>query len=82
MQTRETKQGLDDSAVFWGFWWGLLIGVGVALWQLPKDIAATRQKVWAQSESLRKQIQSDPITESLNEGKALARQVRQDAQAN
>jgi gas vesicle protein len=72
--------GLDDGALFWGFLIGLLMGAAAALFRVPRSGDAMRQQINDLGHNLRHKIESavptDPIAESISEGKAAARRRR------
>jgi gas vesicle protein len=73
------EDALDSGVLVSGFVVGLLIGAVFALFRAPKK-GVIRQQLTETGETLRQKIEaavpSDPIAESLAEGKAAARRRR------
>lgn len=70
--TNETpRTRLDDNAVFWGFIFGLVFGGITAFFWVPRRGEETRRQI---REAV---TPTDTVAESLAEGKAAARQHRQ-----
>ena len=76
MRPRENRE-LDGGLLIFGIIAGLIIGGLVALFTVPKSGRAFRESVGETGQNLRTSIEealpSDPIAESLAEGKAAAR---------
>ncbi|HVU14233.1 MAG TPA: YtxH domain-containing protein [Phototrophicaceae bacterium] len=74
---RNGQNELDGGLLIFGIMAGLLIGGLVALFTVPKSGRAFRQSVGETGQNLRSTLEdalpSDPIAESLAEGKAAAR---------
>ncbi len=71
-------EGLDQGSVIAGLLMGLVLGAVVALFRVRRSGAETRQQL---GEGLRGQLEeaitiSDPVAESIAEGKAAARRRR------
>jgi len=64
---------LEDAAVFWGMVLGILVGAIWALFNLPSQLQEVREQVLEQGKALRDQITTDTVTESLEQGKSMAR---------
>jgi gas vesicle protein len=64
---------LEDGSVFWGIVLGVLIGAIWALFNLPSQLQEVREQVLEQGKVLRDQITTDTVTESLEQGKSMAR---------
>lgn len=72
---------LDGEKVFWGFFFGLLVGAVAALFVSPRSGTETRRQLTESSQQLREKIEatvtpSDPVADSIAEGKAAARRRR------
>lgn len=78
-QNRE-KGGLDSTALGCGFVIGLLLGGIGALFKAPKNLSISRKQLTETGQTLRSKLESvaptDPIAESIAEGKAAARRRR------
>jgi gas vesicle protein len=74
------QDSLDEQAIFWGFFFGLLIGAVVALFTSPQSGKTTRQQISSAGQNMREKLESaapaDPLADSLAEGKAAARRRR------
>jgi len=64
---------LEDATVFWGMVLGILVGAIWALFNLPSQLQEVREQVLEQGKALRDQITTDTVTESLEQGKSMAR---------
>ena len=82
---RQERFELDGGMTFWGVLVGLAAGALYALLNAPRSGAATRHQITSAvnetSETIRERIDAvvpstDPITESIAEGKAAARRRR------
>ena len=77
---KNQNEGLDTSTLIIGFIIGLLTGGIAALFRAPGKEQPLGQQISETSNLLRNKLesfaQSDPISESLAEGKAAARQRR------
>lgn len=67
------QRRLEEGAVFWGIVLGMLVGAAWALFNLPSQVQEARQQVLQQGKALRDQITTDTVTESLEQGKSMAR---------
>ncbi len=72
---------IDGEKVFWGFFFGLAVGAVAALFASPRSGSETRQQLTESGQQLREKIEAtvtptDPVAESLAEGKAAARRRR------
>lgn len=81
MTQQSDPQGLDSGALLWGFIIGLVIGGLVALFRVPQSGVQTRQQINETSQIVRDKVEatiipSDPIAESIAEGKEAARRRR------
>lgn len=74
------NEGLDSTPLIAGFVLGLLAGVVAALFRTPSERQPIGQQISETGTLLRNKLeaitQADPISESLAEGKAAARQRR------
>lgn len=72
--------GVDSGLLFGGFIIGLIAGGVVTLFRLPRSGSAVRKEIAEKGETLRDKldtvVQSDPLAESMAEGKAAARRRR------
>jgi gas vesicle protein len=74
----DDSHNLDDGAVFWGAILGFMAGAIVWFFNLPRRGIITRQTLRGAGDNLRERLEAtDPVTESIEEGKALARQRQQ-----
>jgi gas vesicle protein len=80
MTPEREKGGLDTAALGWGFVIGLLVGGIGALFKAPKHGMFSRSQLEEAGHNLRSKLESvvptDPIAESIAEGKAAARHRR------
>lgn len=70
---------LDNGLLFGGFIFGLLIGGIAALFRTPRSGSELRQQIADSGDTLRNKLEtavSDPLAESMAEGKAAARRRR------
>ncbi len=77
----ETQNDLDIGALIWGLIFGLIGGGLAALFFAPRSGTETRQQLSETSQQLREKLEAgltptDPVAESLAEGKAAARRRR------
>ncbi|MFQ3646325.1 MAG: hypothetical protein SNJ54_08010 [Anaerolineae bacterium] len=72
-----SKRKLDESTVLTGFVWGVLIGALVMFSRLPDAWLRRRQQLTNPAERRRLIRRIDPVTASIDEGRALAAQRRQ-----
>ncbi len=74
------NEGVDSGLLITGFVVGLAVGAVVGLFKAPKGGIQLRQQISENGENLRNRLEaivpSDPIAESLAEGKAAARRRR------
>jgi gas vesicle protein len=69
---------LDDGAVLWGAIVGFVVGAVVWFFNTPRRGLITRQALRGAGDNLRERLEaSDPVTDSIEEGKALAKQRQQ-----
>lgn len=74
----DNKQ-LDNGLLFGGFLFGLIIGGVAALFRTPRSGSEVRQQIAGSGDTLRNKLEtvvSDPLAESMAEGKAAARRRR------
>lgn len=77
-QQSNSLNRLDENAVLWGFLAGAVMGMVWWLWRVPRSGAATRAQISDAGQQLREKITpSDTVADSLAEGKAIARQHRE-----
>ncbi len=80
MTPERENGGLHPTALGWGFVIGLLVGGIGALFKAPKHIQISRSQLEETGQILRSKLESvvpsDPIAESIAEGKAAARRRR------
>lgn len=72
---------VDGESLLWGFVWGLLLGGLVGLFLIPRSGVENRRQLIASSRQIRQQLEdvvtpTDPVAESIAEGKAAARRRR------
>jgi gas vesicle protein len=71
------KRNLDNELLIFGIIGGLVIGGLVTLFTAPTSGVALRRQIGASGQSVRSTLQSviptDPVAESMAEGKAAAR---------
>lgn len=72
---------LDADSLFWGFIWGLALGGLLALFLSPRSGKENRQQITTSGQQIRRQVEeavtpTDPVAESIAEGKAAARRRR------
>jgi|GEM_PF-6147665 len=72
--SKRPKIHLHDASVFWGTIIGFLVGAIVWLFRVPKRGEDTRKDI---VETGRDIIERDPVKDSLEEGKTLAKQHQQ-----
>lgn len=72
--SKRPKIHLHDASVFWGTIIGFFVGAFVWLFRVSKRGEDTRKEI---VETGRDIIERDPVKESLEEGKALAKQHQQ-----
>ncbi|MCU0497916.1 MAG: hypothetical protein MUF87_11235 [Anaerolineae bacterium] len=65
------KNNLREDAVFTGFFWGMLIGGILAIFNAPRVRPA--QQLEEVKQGLLEKLDHDPITDSIADGKAAAR---------
>lgn len=74
------NRNLDESAVFWGFFFGILAGGIATLFLAPQSGRSAREKLTSAGQTVRGKIEtaitSDPVKESIAQGKAAARRRR------
>jgi hypothetical protein len=75
------KKRIDDGKVFSGFFYGLLVGGVVALFKGPRvNLKRTREQLADAGGTIRGKLEavtpSDPVSESIAEGKEAARRRR------
>jgi gas vesicle protein len=79
-QPNRSDENLDGGLLVGGFILGLLIGSLLALFKAPKNLQNLRQQLSSTTNNLLSKVEasvsSDPIAESLAEGKAAARRRR------
>ncbi len=73
-----SKRRLDESTVLTGFVWGVLIGAVVTFYRLPDTWLRWRQRLTNPTERQQLIRRIDPVTASIDEGRALAAQRRQE----
>jgi gas vesicle protein len=74
----DDTRNLDDGAVFWGTMIGFLTGAIVWFFNVPRRGIITRKALRGAGDNLLERLEAtDPVTESMEEGKALARQRQQ-----
>lgn len=72
-KAEKTWRRLDETTVLWGFLCGIVMGVLLWLWRVPRSGAATRAQINGVRQQLRQKIvPADTIAESLSQGKAIA----------
>jgi hypothetical protein len=79
MKSKRASSELDAAALGWGFVIGLLLGGIGALFKAPnhRQISDLRDETWQKLRSrLESIVPSDPIAESMAEGKAAAQHRR------
>ena len=78
--TSNPENNLDSGLLFGGFVLGLFIGGIAALFRTPRSGTDLRQQLVASGDTLRGKLESaivsDPVAESMAEGKAAARRRR------
>ncbi len=72
-----SKRRLDESTVLTGFLWGVLIGALVMFYRLPDAWLRWRRRLTNPAERQQLMRRIDPVTASIDEGRALAAQRRQ-----
>ena len=76
----QNNDGLDSSLLLIGFIIGLIVGGMTALFKAPRSGDEMRQQISENIENSRSKLESvvttDPLAESLEEGKAAARRRR------
>jgi hypothetical protein len=78
----DESRNLDDSAVFWGAMLGFITGAIIWFFNLPRRGLITRHTLRDAESNLRERLEAaDPVTASMEEGKALARQRQQTTRA-
>ena len=70
----KTFPKLHDATVFWSTILGFITGALVWLWHVPKRGEDTRQEIVTTGRDM---IEHDPVKDSLQAGKELARQHQQ-----
>lgn len=74
------ENGLDSGLLLGGFVIGLIVGGVAALFRTPRSGNAVRQQLAESGDTLRGKLESvivsDPVAESMAEGKAAARRRR------
>jgi len=80
MAKKREPGGLDSSAIGWGFVIGMLLGGIGALFKAPKRLFLNRERLAETGQSLRSKLEavapSDPVADSIAEGKAAAQRRR------
>ncbi len=81
MNVKRPDSGIDPDALIGGFVVGSLLGGLIALFLNPRGGSQTRKQLAKTTDNLRGQLEaavtpSDPLAESLAEGKAAARRRR------
>jgi hypothetical protein len=80
MAKNNKKNGLDSTIFGWGFVIGLLLGGIGALFKSPPNFSINPQQLTETGQTLRSKLgsvaPSDPIAESIAEGKAAAQRRR------
>lgn len=80
MAKNNEGSGLDSTIVGWGFVIGLLLGGIGALFKAPPNLTFNRQQIAETGQTLRSKLESvapsDPVADSIAEGKAAARRRR------
>lgn len=77
LQPRESGAGGDLFTLIFGTILGGIAGVITAFWFAPRSGKETRQKVVSEAEEVRRRIEGDSISDSLEVGKAEARRLNQ-----
>jgi gas vesicle protein len=76
----QNNDGLDSGLLLIGFILGLIVGGITALFKAPRSGGEIRQQISENIENSRSKLESvvttDPLAESLEEGKAAARRRR------
>lgn len=70
---------LDNGMLFGGLILGVIVGGVVALFRTPRSGSEARQQITDSGDTLRNKLESvvsDPLAESMAEGKAAARRRR------
>ena len=74
------QPGLDSGMLIGGFVIGLIVGAVAALFRTPRSGNDVRQQLAVSGDNLRNKLESvvvsDPLAESMAEGKAAARRRR------
>ena len=74
------QSGLDSGILIGGFVIGLIVGAVAALFRTPRSGNDVRQQLAVSGDNLRNKLESvvvsDPLAESMAEGKAAARRRR------
>ncbi len=80
MNADNQRENLDGGLLLGGFVIGIIIGSVVALFRAPRSGSVLRQEISERGDAIREKldtaIQSDPLAESMAEGKAAARRRR------
>jgi hypothetical protein len=72
-----SRPTLDETAVLVGFVWGMLLGALITFYRLPQTWVRRRQQLIDPAERKKFFRRVDPVTASIDEGRALAAQRRQ-----
>ncbi len=72
----EQRSRLDDTTFFWGAVIGFVVGALVWFFRVPRRGTETRERIAKTGQDL---ITRDSVEESLQEGRALARQRLENA---
>ena len=74
----KVTEQLDEGAVFWGAIVGFMVGGLVWFFNAPRRGLITRKALRGAGDNLRERLEAtDPVTDSIEEGKALAKQRQQ-----
>jgi gas vesicle protein len=83
---QSASEALDDGSLFWGFFVGLLAGSIVALFSAPQSGRVTRRQISSAGQNAREKLEAavptDPVADSIAEGKAAARRRRMELGLN